>query len=71
MTAAVEWPAAILAGIWGALAGATAARILTWLAERERNRDAYRAPQRATIGAIIAAANDTKVSFRTPSNTWA
>lgn len=59
----MEWLGTIPAGIWGALAGAVTARLLTWLAERRRNRDAYRAPQRETIGAIIAAANDMKVSL--------
>ncbi len=63
MTAFTEWLGTIPAGIWGAFAGAVTARLLTWLAERRRNRDAYRAPQRETIGAIIAAANDMKVSL--------
>ncbi|BBY77000.1 hypothetical protein MPRF_38990 [Mycolicibacterium parafortuitum] len=63
MTPFVEWLGTIPAGIWGALAGAVTARILTSLAERKRNRDAYRAPQREAIGAIIAAANDMKVSL--------
>lgn len=63
MAAFGEWFGTIPAGIWGALAGAVTARLLTWLAERRRNRDAYRAPQRETIGAIIAAANDMKVSL--------
>ncbi|OBF05339.1 hypothetical protein [Mycobacterium sp. 852002-10029_SCH5224772] len=63
MTTFAEWLRTIPAGIWGALAGAVTARLLTWLAERRRNRDAYRAPQRETIGAIIAAANDMKVSL--------
>lgn len=58
-----HWLGTVPAGIWGAVAGAVSARILTWLAERRRNRDAYRAPQREAIGAIIAAANDMKVSL--------
>ncbi|MCZ0732314.1 hypothetical protein [Mycolicibacterium iranicum] len=63
MTPFIEWLGTIPAGIWGALAGAVTARVLTSLAERKRNRDAYRAPQREAIGAIIAAANDMKVSL--------
>lgn len=58
-----EWLGTVPAGIWGAFAGAVSARILTWVAERKRNRDTYRAPQRGAIGAIIAAANDMKVSL--------
>jgi hypothetical protein len=58
-----EWLGTVPAGIWGALAGAVSARILTWTAERKRNRDAYRAPQREAIGAIIATANDMNVSL--------
>jgi hypothetical protein len=63
MTALVHWLGTVPAAIWGALAGAVIARVLTWIAERKRNRDAYRAPQRVAIGAIIAAANDMKVSL--------
>jgi hypothetical protein len=47
--------------ILGGLVGAAVTQLLTWIREHRRNRDAYRAPQRDSIGAIIAAANTMKV----------
>jgi hypothetical protein len=68
MTAFVEWLGAVPTYTWAALAGTVSARVLTWIAERKRNRDAYRPAQREAIGAIIAAANDMKVSQQMPAS---
>jgi hypothetical protein len=56
-----DWLGAIPEGIWGGIVGVAGAQLLTWVRERRRNRDAYRAPQREAIGAIVAAVNDLKI----------
>ncbi|ETB31479.1 hypothetical protein [Mycobacterium avium] len=45
------------------LLGAAGAQVFTWIREHRKNRDAYRAPQREAIGAIIAAGNSLKVGL--------
>ncbi len=45
------------------LLGAAGAQVFTWIREHRKNRDAYRAPQREAIGAIIAAGNTLKVGL--------
>lgn len=49
--------------IGAGLIGAAGAQVFTWMRERRRNRDAYRAPQREAIGAIVASVNNLKVSM--------
>jgi hypothetical protein len=53
MAALVHWLGTVPEGIWGALLGVTGAQLLTWVREYRRNREGYRAPQRAAIGALL------------------
>lgn len=48
--------------LWGGLVGSTATYSITWLRERRRTNDAYRAPQREALGGIIAATHELKVA---------
>lgn len=48
--------------VGGGLVGSAVTYGLTWWRERKRTKDAYRAPQRAAIGGIIAATNDLAVA---------
>lgn len=58
-----DWLRSIPEGVWGGLVGAASTQLFAWIGVRRRNRDAYRAPQRDAIGAIIAAGNTLKVGL--------
>ncbi|GAB3029980.1 hypothetical protein GCM10027213_49510 [Mycobacterium bourgelatii] len=59
----IEWLGTIPEGIWGGIIGVAGAQLLTWVRERRRNRDAYRAPQRDAIATIITGADTMKVAL--------
>jgi hypothetical protein len=53
----MNWVAAALPYVGGGLLGAGLTYALTWVRERRRTLDAYRAPQRQAIGEIVTAAH--------------
>lgn len=55
--AMTSWISAALPYVGGGVLGALFTWGLTWVRERRRTLDAYRAPQRAAIGEIVAAAH--------------
>jgi hypothetical protein len=52
---AADWVSAALPYVGGGVLGASVTYGLTWVRERRRTLDSYRAPQRAAIGDIITA----------------
>ncbi len=50
-------------GVLGAVIGVVAAQIVGSVSTYRRRRDEYRAPQRAAIGAVLAASNELKVAI--------
>lgn len=50
-------------GVTGAIIGVLATQLVTSVSTYRRRRDEYRAPQRAAIGGLLAAANQLKVSI--------
>lgn len=54
----MTWLSAALPYIGGGVLGAAATYGLTWVRERRRTLDAYRAPQRQAIGDIVAATHE-------------
>jgi hypothetical protein len=56
-------PVPAIETIGAGLLGGAGVQLLIWIREYRTNRDAYRAPQREAIGAIIAAGNTLKVGL--------
>lgn len=54
----MTWLSAALPYVGGGVLGAAVTYGLTWLRERRRTLDAYRAPQRQAIGEIVAATHE-------------
>ncbi|MGC5026272.1 hypothetical protein ACLQ3K_16090 [Tsukamurella sp. DT100] len=46
----------------GGVIGAAATQLATWVRERRRNREVYRAPQRDAIAALMVAHNEMKIA---------
>jgi hypothetical protein len=63
LTALVHWVQSIPDGVTGAIIGVLATQLVTSVSTYRRRRDEYRAPQRAAIGGLLAAANQLKVSI--------
>ena len=61
--AVAMWVGSIPDGVLGAVIGVVATQIVTSVSTYRRRRDEYRAPQRAAIAGILAAANELKVSI--------
>ncbi|UQX12612.1 hypothetical protein [Candidatus Mycobacterium methanotrophicum] len=54
----MTWLSAALPYVGGGVLGAALTYALTWVRERRRILDAYRAPQRQATGDIVAAAHE-------------
>ncbi|AYJ06359.1 hypothetical protein MAA44156_03430 [Mycobacterium avium subsp. avium] len=65
----MTWLSAALPYVGGGVFGAAVTYGLTWVRERRRTLDAYRAPQRQAIGDIVAATHELmlrELESRTP-----
>jgi hypothetical protein len=56
-----RWLGSIPDGVVGAVIGVIAMQIVTAISTYRRHRDEYRSPQRAAIGALLAAANELRI----------
>ncbi|MGH3676368.1 MAG: hypothetical protein ACRDU5_11645 [Mycobacterium sp.] len=65
---AARWVGSIPDGVIGAVIGVIAMQIVTSVSTYRRRRDEYRAPQRAAIAALLAAANGLRVSITETRN---